>query len=161
MPVNVNQQTIVFLACVVTGIFSGIIFDVLSITAKKLRFKKSAVFVQDILIWCIILAFFFSIIYKINGAVLRWYIFIGAIFGGLFYILVPRIYTVKTVSFVINLAGKVICRVLKILIFPIRKFVRLFAPLKKYVQIVRKKKDNFVQKNVAKIRRIKILLKKV
>ena len=161
MPVNVNQQTLVFLACIITGIFSGIIFDMLSITAKKLHFGKSAVFLQDILIWCIILAFFFSIIYIINGVVLRWYIFIGALFGGLFYILVLRIYTVKTITFVINLIGAAFCRIVRILAFPLKKIARLFKPLKKYVQNLRKKKDNFVQKTVAKLRRIKILLNKI
>lgn len=161
MPVNVNQQTIVFLACIITGILSGIIFDVLSLTAKKLRFKKSAVFLQDILIWCIILAFFFGIIYKINGAVIRWYIFIGAIFGGFFYLLILRIYTVKAVSFIINIVGTIICKIFNILAFPAKKIARLFAPLKKYVQIIRKKKNNFVKKTVAKTKRIKILLKKI
>ena len=79
MPVNVNQQTIVFFACILTGMVSGIICDILGITAKKLRFNKSAFFVQDIIIWFIILAFFFTVIYKINGAVLRWYVFLGAV----------------------------------------------------------------------------------
>lgn len=161
MPVNVNQQTIVFLACIITGIFSGIIFDALSIFAKKLHFGKSAVFLQDILIWCIILAFFFSTIYIINGVVLRWYIFIGALFGGLFYILVLRIYTVKAIVFIINLISLVICRILGILAFPLKKAACLFKPLKRYVQNLRKKKDNFVQKTVAKLRRIKILLNKI
>ena len=127
MPVNVSQQTVVFLVCIITGILSGILFDLLSITAKKLHFGKSAFFVQDIFLWCIILAFFFGSIYMINGAVLRWYIFIGAILGGLFYILVLRIFIIKTVSCLLDFMGRVVRRIIKILAFPLKKIARLFS----------------------------------
>lgn len=161
MPVNVNQQTIVFLMCVLTGMVSGIIWDVLSITAKKLRFNKSAFFVQDILIWGIILAFFFSVIYKINGAVLRWYVFLGAMLGAMLYILTMRNVTVKTAYFTMNFISEIVIKICKVLLFPLRKIIRLFTPVVRIVQNARKKATNFVQKNIEKIRRIKILLKKV
>ena len=161
MPVNVNQQTIVFLMCILTGMVSGIIWDVLSITAKKLRFNKSAFFVQDILIWCIILAFFFSVIYKIDGAILRWYVFLGALLGAMLYILTMRNITVKTASFAVNFIFKIIFAVCKAILLPLKKIMKLFSPILKIVQNARKKTSNFVQKNIEKIRRIKILLNKV
>lgn len=161
MPVNVSQQTLVFFACILTGIISGIFCDVLSITAKKLRFKKSAVFVQDILIWFVILAFFFTVIYKINGAVLRWYVFLGAAFGAVIYILLLRLITIKITSAVIGFVCKIIKKILIIVSFPVRRILRLLRPLAGYVQNIRKKKDIFVQKNIEKMRRIRILLKKV
>ncbi len=161
MPVNVNQQTIVFLMCVLTGMASGIIWDVLNISAKKLRFNKGAFFVQDILIWGIILAFFFGVIYKINGAILRWYVFLGALLGAMLYILTIRKVTINIATFLINLVSKIIIKIIKILLFPIRKIMRLFTPVIKIVQNARKKASNFVQKNIEKIKRIKILLNKV
>lgn len=161
MPVNVNQQTVVFLVCIVTGIISGMLFDLLSITAKKLHFGKSAFFIQDIFLWCTILGFFFGSIYIINGVVLRWYIFLGAIFGVLFYIITLRIFTIKTISSILGLIENIFRKIIKILSLPLAKIARLFLPLKKYVQNILKKKDKFVQKNIAKFRRIKILLKKI
>ena len=161
MPVNVNQQTIVFLMCVTTGMASGVICDILNIIAKKLRFNKSAFFIQDILRWCIILAFFFTVIYKINGAVLRWYIFLGAMLGAMLYILTMRTVTVKTAFFTINFIFKIIKAACKIIMLPVKKIMRLFIPVIKIVQNARKKVYIFVQKNIEKIRRIKILLKKV
>ena len=107
MPVNVNQQTIVFLMCVLTGMVSGIVWDTLNISAKKLRFNKGAFFVQDIFIWGIILAFFFSVIYKIDGAILRWYVLLGALLGAMLYILTMRNITVKTASFAVNFIFKI------------------------------------------------------
>jgi len=161
MPVNVNQQTAIFLMCILTGMASGIICDILSITAKKLRFGKSAFFIQDIIIWLIILSFFFSVIYQIDGAMLRWYIFIGAFFGGLLYILLLRVITIKTTEFVIELIIKTVWRILRIMAFPIRKMLKILAPVTKYVKSARKKTCIFVQKNIAKFRRINILLKKI
>lgn len=161
MPVNVTQQTIVFFACILTGIISGIICDMLSITAKKLRFGKSAFFIQDILIWFVILAFFFTVIYKINGAVLRWYIFLGAMFGALFYLLLLRNFVVKITSAVFQVIEKILIKILRIFALPIKKFLTLFKPVGVYVQNARKKTNNFVQKNIEKLRRINILLKKI
>ena len=161
MPVNVNQQTIVFLMCALTGMASGMIWDALNIAAKKLRFNKSAFFVQDILVWGIILAFFFGVIYKINGAVLRWYVFLGTVLGAMLYILTVRSFAVRTVSFALNFIFKIISGILKVLVFPLKKVMRLFTPVLKIVQSARKKSSNFVKKNIEKIRRIKILLNKV
>ena len=140
---------------------SGIICDILGITAKKLRFNKSAFFVQDIIIWFIILAFFFTVIYKINGAVLRWYVFLGAVLGALIYMLLIRKPAVMIVSKVVDFISGIFLKIIRILLFPLKKICVLFRPLVKYVQVARKKKDNFVQKNIEKMRRIKILLKKV
>ena len=161
MPANVSQQMMVFIACILTGMASGIIFDVLSITSQKLRFKKSAVFVQDIFIWVVILSFFFWVIYEINGAILRWYVFLGAFFGSLLYILVLRNISVKIIAAVMNLLTKIFVKITAVILIPLRKILKLFKPLKKYVQIIRKKKDIFVQKNIEKLRRIKILLNKI
>ena len=129
--------------------------------AKKLRFNKSAFFIQDILIWFIILAFFFTVIYRINGAVLRWYIFLGALFGAMLYILILRATTLKVSSGLIDLIFKVLRKTLKILVFPVKKILPVFKPIAKYVQNARKKIHNFVQKNIEKVRRINILLKKI
>ena len=161
MPVNVNQQTIVFLMCVLTGMVSGIVWDTLNISAKKLRFNKGAFFVQDIFIWGIILAFFFSVLYRINGAVLRWYVFLGAFLGVMLYIFTIRKTTINTAAFLINLVSRIIVKIIKVLLFPIRKMMRLFTPVIKIVQSARKRMSNFVQKNIEKIKRIKILLNKV
>ncbi len=161
MPVNVNQQTIVFLMCVLTGMASGMVCDILNITAKKLRFGKSAFFIQDILIWCIILAFFFSVIYKINGAALRWYVFFGALLGAMLYILMFRAVTVKAVMIIVELIFKIIRKIVRVLLIPVSKMRWIFKPVLKFVQNARKRVRNFVQKNIAKIRRIKILLNKV
>ena len=161
MPANVSQQMVVFIACILTGLISGIVFDILSIISQKLRFKKSAVFVQDIFIWVIILSFFFSVIYEINGAILRWYIFLGAFFGSVLYILILRNFSVKIIAAVMNFLAKTLVKIATTILLPVRKILKLFKPLKKYVQIIRKKKDNFVQKNIEKLRRIKILLNKI
>lgn len=161
MPVNVSQQTVVFFACILAGILSGIEGDFLNITAQKLRFNKSAVFIKDITFWLIILAFFFTVIYRINGAVLRWYVFLGGFFGALFYLLLIRCRTVKIISAVMDFLFKTAEKLLGVLLFPFKKICKLFAPVVGYVQIVRKKKDIFVKKNIEKLRRINILLKKV
>ena len=161
MPVNVNQQTVVFFACILTGLLSGIFCDAISIIATKLRFKKGAVFVKDILFWILTLAFFFTVIYRINGAELRWYVFLGGGFGGLVYILLLRCAAVKIISRVLGILGAIIAKILKILTYPVRLLMKLLRPLDKYVQSAQKKSRNFVQKNIEKLRRIKVLLNKV
>ncbi len=161
MPVNVNQQTLVFLMCILTGMASGIICDVLSITAKKLRFNKSAFFIQDMVIWFIILAFFFSVIYRLNGAVLRWYVFLGAALGALLYILLLRNIIVKIITEIVNFLFRIVWKILRILAFPLKKILKLLRPAFKVVQSARKKLGNFVQKNIEKLKRINILLKKI
>ena len=161
MPVNVSQQTIVFFACILTGIMSGIIGDFLTVISSKLRFNKGAVFVKDIFFWFVIVGFFFSVIYRLSGAVLRWYVFLGAFFGALVYILLIRRTAVRIISRIIEFFLNILQKIFNLFMRPLRKIWRLFKPIARYVQNVRKKKDNFVQKNIEKMRRIKILLKKV
>ena len=161
MPVNVSQQTIVFFACILTGIMSGIIGDFLTVISSKLRFNKGAVFVKDIIFWFIAVGFFFSVIYRLSGAVLRWYVFFGAFFGVLIYILLIRRTALKIIVKIIGFSLEILRKIFKFFILPVKKIARLFKPIARYVQNVRKKKDNFVQKNIEKMRRIKILLKKV
>lgn len=161
MPVNVSQQTVVFLACILTGIASGIIGDFLTVMSSKLRFNKGAVFVKDIVFWFVVVGFFFSVIYRLNGAVLRWYVFLGAFFGGLFYILLIRQTAVRIIVRVIGFFLKFLQKIFGFFMRPIRIICRLFKPIARYVQNIRKKMNNFVQKNIEKIRRIKILLNKI
>lgn len=161
MPVNVAQQTTVFFACILTGIFSGIIFDVLNKTAANLHFKRSLIFIQDIIIWWIILAFYFAVIYRINGAQIRWYIFLGAFFGTVIYVFGVRSIALKIICKIEKIIGKILSFFAKMFMPLLRFSMKLFKPMVKYVQNARKKKDNFVQKMVEKIRRIKILLNKI
>lgn len=161
MPVNVTQQTMVFLACIITGIISGQLCDVLGLIGAKLRFKKGAVFVKDILFWVATLAFFFSVIYKIDGAAMRWYVFPGGGFGAAIYILVFRDTTVKIASKMLDFLERILCAMLKILAYPVRVLLKILRPLNKYVQNARKRSENFVKKNIEKLRRIKVLLNKV
>ncbi len=161
MPVNVSQQTVVFFACILTGMVSGLTGDFLAVISQKLRFNKGAVFVKDIIFWFLVVGFFFSVIYRLSGAVLRWYVFLGAFFGALLYILLIRRTAVRIIAKMVDFFLNILRKILKIFVRPLKKSVKLFKPLARYVQIVRKKKDNFVQKNIEKLRRIKILLNKI
>lgn len=161
MPVNVSQQMVVFFACVLTGIASCVIGDFLTVTSQKLRFNKGAVFIKDFVFWLIVIGFFFSVIYRLSGAVLRWYVFLGAFFGVVIYILLIRCAVVRIIVKIVDVFLTVLRKILKAVTLPLKKILKLFRPLARYVQNVRKKKDNFVQKNIEKMRRIRILLKKV
>ncbi|MBR5586342.1 MAG: spore cortex biosynthesis protein YabQ [Clostridia bacterium] len=161
MPVNVSQQTMVFLACIIAGTVSGAIFDILGIIGAKLRFKKGAVFVKDLLFWAVTLAFFFSVIYKIDGAALSWFVFPGGCFGVAIYILVFRKRAVSVFSAVLDFLAKILWRILRILAWPARILLKFLRPIGKYVKNAQRRSGNFVKKNIEKIRRVKVLLNKV
>ncbi len=161
MPADVNQQTMVFLACVITGALSGIIYDFLSTLAKVLKFKKAEMFFLDICIWIVSISAFFTVIYTIDGAQLRWYVFLGALMGGLLYLVTIRIVVIKTLSALFRFIAEILMQIVRFFNLPLRLIKRMLRPLNKYVQTARKKSSNFVKKNIEKFRRFKILLKKV
>ena len=165
MPVSINQQTIVFLSCILTGIAMGFFYDLLSGIRNGFSLGKATVFLLDSIFWLAGAIVFFSVLYYTCGGDVRWYVFVGMLLGMFFYLLtlshiIQPIFT-RFVLFVHKLLKKIL-HILFLPIFKILKFlVKLCSPLTKTMKSALKKQKNFVKKNVEKIKRIGILLKKV
>lgn len=84
MGVNITLEVYVFLATVISGILSGMIYDLFSIfrTGSK---KKLFFTISDVILSFIICSVIVAVFYVYNSFNLRWYMFIGLFLGIIFY----------------------------------------------------------------------------
>ena len=139
----------VFAVCIISGIFSGILFDSFKIIRRS--FKKSAHFTDlcDGLFWTVYACFFIWWIFRINDGELRWFVFSGIILGAsAYFVLLSRVVVIMGV-FLLGLVKKILLMITEILLFPVRFVIKkariaavaVVVPLKKI-----KKKSKYVKR---------------
>ena len=164
MPADVSEQTAVFLASIASGIIIGIMYDAESALRRGFKTGSAAAFVLDCLFWCMAVIIFFCAIYLTCGGQVHWYAPVGSILGLALYMIALSRYILPPLSAVAALCRKVFMQILRRILFPIVKILKtvakIFSPIRKFVKNQLKKQQNFVQKNLEKVRRFGILLNK-
>ena len=110
----------VFAVCIISGIFSGILFDSFKIIRRS--FKKSAHFTDlcDGLFWTVYACLFIWWIFRINDGELRWFVFSGIILGASAYFVLLSRAVVITGVFLLSLVKKMLFMITEILLFPVK-----------------------------------------
>lgn len=81
MEFSVAQEVYVFFISVLSGVFIGIIYDLLRVVRRCSKPSAAITDVEDILFWAIAIAIMFFAVYFANNGKIRWYQFFGAILG--------------------------------------------------------------------------------
>ena len=165
MPVDVNAQTIQFLACALSGGAIGVLYNLFAAIRRGFSFGRIATFFVDLFFWIAGTVVFFCILHISCSGEITWYGLLGVILGMVLYLAsASRIVYPILLNFV-KLIKKILMVCIKIFIMPFYKIFKvlskLFKPVKKLAQNTRKKTSNFVKNNVAKVKRLGILLKKI
>ena len=165
MPVDVNAQTIQFLACVLSGGAIGILYNLFAAIRCGFSVGRIATFFVDLTFWIAGTAVFFCILHISCSGEITWYGLLGVMLGLTLYLSSASRIVYPILLNIIKLIKRLLTFCIKIFIMPFYKIFkvcgRLFKPVKKLAQNTRKKTSNFVKNNVEKIKRLSILLKKI
>ncbi|MBR3576066.1 MAG: spore cortex biosynthesis protein YabQ [Clostridia bacterium] len=165
MPVDVNAQTIQFFACALSGGAIGVLYNLFAAIRRGFSFGRIATFFVDFTFWIAGTVVFFCILHISCSGEITWYGLMGVVLGLVLYLASASRFVYPLLLSLVKLIKKVMTLCLRVVIMPFYKIIkwvcRLFKPVKKLAQNTRKKTFNFVKNNVAKIKRLSILLKKI
>lgn len=155
---SVSAEAIFFLSCIFCGALSVFVYDILRISRRIVKVGTFAVTAQDILFFVAAGLLLFYTAYLKNSGEIRWSGFLGGFSGAAAYIFVFRNRVVDMGTAVVRWLMKLLVRVIRICLFPIRL---LLKAMKKPVEVVawytgksvnRAKRAASLAKHKAKIR---------
>ena len=123
-----RHELFVLLGTFIGGLVLGIIFDVFRIYRKNFKSASSFVWLQDILMWAVMLAVVYITVFITNSAEIRWYEFAGFGAGIAVYMVMLSSFVVAVSSAVICFVKKIFSFVFKVILLPFRLILKLFAP---------------------------------
>ncbi len=147
-----KNEIFVLCAALVGGALIGVLFDFFRAYRLKVKSNKKATAFQDIMFWTVSSYLIFALIYRINGAQIRWYIFAGLAVGALIYNATVSKLMVKLILFVAK-------TVITVTGFIIKPFVKFAKYLKKPFFIVFMPYRRLKYKIRSEINKIKKFLK--
>ena len=119
-----EKEVSVFLLCIVSGIFFGILFDIFKIIRQSFSDKAYIIDWCDGLFWTAYACFFIWWMFRINDGELRWFVFAGMMLGAtLHFLLFSRLIVCGGV-FIVNILKKIFYVLLTVLLFPLRFTVK-------------------------------------
>ena len=123
----VQNQAYIFILFIINGILIGILFDIFRITRKAFKTSDIITYIEDTFFWILsgIVTLYF--IFNFNNGEIRLYIFLGIFLGIFLYILLISKYFIKINTLILEKIKKII----KIIVWPIKKLIRtfLFRPI--------------------------------
>lgn len=120
MTLSIDVQFKYFFATIVTGIGIGIFFDVYRII-RGFNYKKGILSsISDLLFWILMSLFTFIFLLNTNNLNVRYYTFIGIVFGFIIYMSAISRYVIVFLRWVVYILIKTIRIILFILFYPIR-----------------------------------------
>ncbi len=143
----------------------GVVYNLFAAIRRVFTFKKVATFIADQFFWIIGLFVFFCTLHITCSGEITWYGCAGMTLGLVLYLASLSRFMYFLLLKLVELLKKLILAVFKIFLMPLIKIIKaikpIFRPIKKLAQNSRKKTSNFVKNNVAKVRRLSILLRKI
>lgn len=120
MAFSISNEVYILLFSFLAGALIAFIYDLFRIMRKKVCAGVFFSDIHDILFWILATAVMFGIIFYANNGTLRWYQFLGALFGGSFYFLTLSRLAVTALSRLIDIFFKIFNFFLKILLTPLK-----------------------------------------
>lgn len=106
---------------IVSGLMGGIIYDFYRVLRHYSKPKKILSYVEDLLFWIILGFVFFIVIVKLTGGILRGYVFIGVLLGGLIYFFLLSKYIYYIIIHIFKLILGLFSEIIKVISYPFRK----------------------------------------
>lgn len=111
-----KQELATLFGAVVSGGGIGMTVDLFRILRRSFKSASGFVWLQDTLMWCVILAEVCAALYVVSSGEVRWYVLLGFGVGFLLYILTLSRY-------IVAFATAVVCRIITWLRFVLTLFV--------------------------------------
>jgi len=96
------------------------VYDIFRIRRKTVRTPNIFTHIEDLLYWIIVALIMFGVVYISNEGEIRGYIFIGTLLGVILYILLLSRAVMKSSLFMLNLLGRAIKTIVRIVMFPLK-----------------------------------------
>lgn len=161
--VTINEQAFLFLTCVKTGIFMGMLYDFIRVFRKIIRHPNWVVQIEDLLYWVTCGCFAFVMIYWKNYGQIRSFVFLGMVIGITLYFCTVSILFMKITTKAINWTQKAVNRILNFVLIPIKCIIVVIrTPIIYALNIckaVNRRKNLHKQKSKIKWRQRKIKLR--
>lgn len=134
---NLQIQLFTFCMMFSSGWILGIVFDVYRVLTRPLKLSRISFSILDIIYWLMATLFVFKMLYESNDGQLRFYVFIGLLFGTWFYYAYVSLYTVQLIQFILRIVKqtiRIIYRIFQVLV--IRPLVVLYKILVYFAGII-------------------------
>lgn len=119
----VTNQALLFAIFIFNGIIIGLLFDFFRILRKSFKTKDIITYIEDILFWILTGLILLYSIFTFNNGEIRFYMFLAAMLGCIFYMLLFSNFVIKINLTFINLIKGIAKKVFNIVIFPLRIIV--------------------------------------
>ena len=139
----INSQALLFLVFILNGIIIGLIFDFFRILRKSFKTTNIITYIHDILFWILAGISIIFCMYKFSDGEMRFFMFLGIIFGFLLYMLMFSQYIIKLFVFIIKYVKNIIYLAMKAIIFPLKKihiFFKIFIFQPVYIFMLKRQK---------------------
>ena len=136
------------------GMVLGLVFDFFRIFRKNFKGADALLWLQDILMWAVMLAVVYITLFITNDGKIRWYVFVGFMSGVAVYMVTLSTFIMKISTAVIGFLKKLFSVVITVLLFPVKIVYKfLSSPLSKAFNAIRKffkrifvrQKDSFLR----------------
>lgn len=111
---------------IVSGLIGGAIYDFYRVLRYYSKPKKVLSYIEDLLFWIILGFVFFIVFIKLTGGILRGYVFVGVLLGGLIYFLLLSKYIYYLIIHIFKLILGLVSEIIKVISFPFRKVFSFF-----------------------------------
>ena len=163
MIVSINEQLLLFLTCVQTGVIMGMLYDLIRIFRKIIPHPNWLVQIEDLLYWVICGCFAFIMVYWENYGQIRGFVFIGIIIGGTLYFCTISLLFMRIATWTIYFVKQMVRKVIKIILIPIQLILGImripYIYISKICSIINVKRKIHVKKIRRKWRRQKAELR--
>jgi len=114
------NQAYLFLIFTLNGVWIGLFFDFFRILRKSFKTINLITYIEDILFWILTGISIIFCMYHFSDGSLRFFMFLGLLFGFVLYLLTLSKIIIKTVVSLITILKKITHKILKIIIIPLR-----------------------------------------
>ena len=157
-----RHELFVLLGTFIGGLVLGLVFDIFRIYRKNFKGASSFVWLQDVLMWAVMLVVVYVTVFITNSAQIRWYEFAGFGAGVAVYMVVLSTFVVMVSSAVIGIIKKIFSFVFLIIMFPFRLIWKLLSrPVKFIIKWLKTLFRRFFQSQKSNFLRFYRIFKKI
>ena len=143
MPLSLDVQIDIVLYSIISGVLTGILFDLYRII-RGVKIPKVIIIIEDILFWILTAIIVFTFLLYTNYAFLGPYVYVFMILTLIIYLKFISPSVLKIEKYIINIAIKFIRILFKNIIYPI-KIIYYSISGKKWYKSIEKKKISWIK----------------
>ena len=149
-----RHEIMVLFGTFLGGMVLGLIFDLFRILRKNFKSADKFLWLQDVLMWAVMLAVVYITLFITNDGKIRWYVFVGFITGVAIYMVTLSTFIMKISTAVISFLKKFFSFVIGIVMFPFKMLYKFLSkPISKAFNGIAKlikrtfarQRDNFLR----------------